>query len=283
LLPQTKIVEPSFNIRTDNANALQKHLFAEAGPQGLSLICADTATNTITDCVVYHFAAGINTAGLREQLTSIFAEEPLLAQSYKKIDLVYAFNEAILTPHEVYNAVTNAAMLSDIFGDAPETVVKTDFIYRQNIHNVYRVPAAINAAVNAATPSANYTHQYSLLADAFMAEGNTLHVVFYTHSLTVLLRKQGNLQLVRHFEYSTPETAAWYLLNVCSCFGLTANEVSLVLHGMIDGKSALYAELYKYFLQIDFATLPQGLKYSIDTAAVPHHYFSHLFAMLLCV
>jgi hypothetical protein len=276
-------VEPSFNIRTENSPPSSKHLLAELGPQGLSLVCADAATNTITDCVVYHFAAGADAATLQGQLAGIFAAEPLLAQPCKKTDLVYAFGEAILTPHELYNAVSNATMLDDVFGDAAEALVKTDFMYRHNLHNVYRVPAFINTAVNTALPSAVCTHQYSFLADAFSGEGNRLHVIFYTHSLTAVLHKEGKLQVIRDFGYDTPETAAWHLLNICTSFGLTANEVSLVLHGMVDGKSALYAELYKYFLQVEFAGLPQGLTYSIEIAAVPHHFFSHLFAMMLCV
>jgi Protein of unknown function (DUF3822) len=283
LPPQTKIVEPSFNIRIDNTVAAQQHLLAEAGLQGLSLICADADTNTITSCVVYHFAPGLSPNAIAAQLQQLFATEPLLAHRYKKTDFVYAFNQAILTPHEVYNAVNNAEMLDGIFGDAGETVLKTDFVYKLNLHNVYRVPAAVNAVVNTAFPAASFTHQYSLLADAFSGEGNRLHAIFYTHSLTVLLRREGKLQVIQHFNYDTPETAAWHLLNTCSRFDIAANDAELILHGMIDNKSALYAELYKYFQQVSFAGLPDGLKYSIEMAALPHHFFSHLFAMMLCV
>jgi hypothetical protein len=283
LPPQTKIVDPSFNIRTDNTGATQQHLLAEAGPQGLSLVCADADTNTVTSCVVYHFAPGMGNAAVAAQLQQLFATEPLLAQTYKKTDFIYAFNQAILTPHEVYNAVSNTEMLDGVFGDAQETVLKTDFVYRQNLHNVYRVPAAVNAVVNRAFAAANFTHQYSLLADAYSEQGNRLHAIFYTHSLTVVLRRQGRLQVIQHFVYDTPETAAWHLLNTCHSFDMAANDAELILHGMIDNKSALYAELYKYFQQVGFAGLPEGLKYSSEVAALPHHFFSHLFAMMLCV
>jgi Protein of unknown function (DUF3822) len=283
LPPQTKIVEPSFNIRTDNTGTAQQHLLAEAGPQGLSLVCTDADTNTVTSCVVYHFAPGMGDAAIAAQLQQIFSIEPLLAHTYKKTDFVYAFNQAILTPHEVYNAVSNTDMLDGVFGDAQETVLKTDFVYRQNLHNVYRVPAAVNAVVNTAFGAANFTHQYSLLADAYSGQGNRLHAIFYTHSLTVVLRRQGRLQVIQHFVYDTPETAAWHLLNTCRSFDMDANDAELILHGMIDNKSALYAELYKYFQQVGFAGLPEGLKYSIEVAALPHHFFSHLFAMMLCV
>jgi Protein of unknown function (DUF3822) len=276
-------VEPSFHIQTGNAGSAQQHLLAEAGPQGLSLVCTDADTNTVTACAVYHFAPGISAAAIATQLQQLFDTAPLLAQPYKKTDFVYAFNQAILTPHEVYNAVNNTEMLDGVFGDAAETVLKTDFVYRQNLHNVYRVPAAVNAVVNTAFMAANSTHQYSLLADAYSGEGNRLHAIFYTHSLTVLLRREGKLQVIQHFDYDTPETAAWHLLNTCRNFDVAANDAELVLHGMIDNKSALYAELYKYFQNISFAGLPDGLKYSIEVAAMPHHFFSHLFAMMLCV
>ncbi len=276
-------MEPSFNIHTENSSTSQQHLLAEAGPQGLSLICADTDTNTITACVVYHFTPGKSPADIAAQLKQIFADAPLLRHTYKKTDFVYAFNEAILTPHEIYNEVNNNLMLDGVFGDAQETVLKTDFVYRQHLHNMYRIPAAVNAVVNAAFPVAGFTHQYSLLADAFAEEGNRLHAIFYTSSLTVLLRKGGKLQVIQQFAYDTPETAAWHLLNTCRSFGAEVADTALVLHGMIDNKSALYAELYKYFQQPEFAALPEGLQYSNEVAAVPHHFFSHLFAMMLCV
>ncbi len=276
-------MEPSFNIRPENTGTTQQHLLAEAGPQGLSIICADADTNTITSCVVYHFAPGIKPAAIAAQLQQLFATEPLLANRYKKTDFIYAFNQAVLTPHEVYNAVSNTEMLNVVFGDAEETVLKTDFVYKLNLHNVYRVPAAVNAVVNTALPAAVFTHQYSLLADAYGGEGNRLHVIFYTNSLTVLLRREGKLQVIQYFDYDTPETAAWHLLNTCRSFDIAAADAEIVLHGMIDNKSALYAELYKYFQQIGFAGLPDGLKYSIEVAALPHHFFSHLFAMMLCV
>jgi hypothetical protein len=275
-------VEPSFNIRSGDTPSLQKHLLAEIGPQGLSLVCTGE-TGAVTDCVVYHFAAGTSSEILARQLTGIFAAEPLLASPYKKTDLVYAFDQAILTPHEVYNMVNNDQMLDEVFGDAQEMVGKTDFVYKQNLHTVYRVPAAVNFAVNAAFPLASCTHQYSLLADAFGREKEGFHAIFYTHSLVVVLHSGGKLQVIRHFGFDTPETAAWHLLNVCSCCNISPAEVALTLHGMIDSKSALYAELYKYFMQLNFAALPPGLKYSLETAAQPHHFFSHLFAMMLCV
>jgi Protein of unknown function (DUF3822) len=282
LPPQTKIVEPSFNIRSENTHTAQQHLLVEAGPQGLSLVCADADTKIVTSCVVYHFTPGMHTAAIAEQLSELFATEPLLRHSYKKTDFVYAFNQAILTPHEVYNAVSNTEMLDGVYGDAADAVLKTDFVYKQNIHCVYRVPVAVNTVVTRAFPAAGITHQYSLLADAF-GGGSSLYAVFYTNSLTVLLRKEGRLQVVQQLAYDTPETAAWHLLNTCRCFDVQANNTALVLYGMIDSKSALFAELYKYFQQVSFAALPDGLQYSSEITALPPHFFSHLFAMKLCV
>lgn len=276
-------MEPSFNIQSDNSSTPQQHLLAEAGPQGLSLICTDMDTNTVTACVVYHFASGKNAGELAAQLQQIFADAPLLRYTYKKTDFVYAFNQAILAPHDIYKSVSISDMLDGVFGDAEDTVLKTDFVYRQHLHNMYRIPAAVHAVVNAAFPAAGFTHQYSLLADAYAEEGNRLHAIFYTGSLTVLLRKEGKLQVIQQFAYDTPETAAWHLLNTCRGFGAEVADTALVLHGMIDNQSALYAELYKYFQQPEFAALPEGLHYSSEVAAVPHHFFSHLFAMKLCV
>ena len=52
---------------------------------------------------------------------------------------------------------------------------------------------------------------------------------------------------------------------------------------MIDEKSALYAAIYKYFLNIEFEKLPDGFTYDGAIKEFPPHFFSHLFALASCV
>jgi hypothetical protein len=116
-----------------------------------------------------------------------------------------------------------------------------------------------------------------------MGEGSQVYCIFNTGQLTLLLQKEGKLQAMQNFSYKTPEDAAYHLLNLCRSFETGVKDVTVHLTGMIDAASALYAELYKYFLNIFFEALPEEYEYPEKVRKHPSHYFSHLFAIAKCV
>jgi hypothetical protein len=101
--------------------------------------------------------------------------------------------------------------------------------------------------------------------------------------MTVLLRKQGQLQLIQNFEFNTPEDVAYHVLNVCKNFEVDASATVVTVSGMIDANSNLYNGLYKYVASVKFYELPGNHNYAAAIKEHPAHYFSHLFALASCV
>ena len=116
-----------------------------------------------------------------------------------------------------------------------------------------------------------------------MTEGDELFVGFQTNHLTMMLCKEGRLQVIQHFEYSSPEDAAYHLLNACRSFEVLPDKVHLHISGLIDERSGLYEALYKYFLNIEFDKLPAGFSFTEEIKDHPSHFFSHLFYQASCV
>lgn len=278
--PQTKIVHPSFNIHS-GSSAADQHLFVHAGAGSISLLTLDAATKSVNDIVCYYFDASADEERIAENYKEVFAEEALLKQSFRKTDLVYTFPESILTPHEVYSSINADDMLQAVYGDLHPGAVKTDFMYRYNLHNVYRVPAMVNSFLQQQLPFANFTHQFSLFPDTRKEDG--LFVCFYPNSFVALLREAGNIKAVRSFNYASPDDAAYHLLALCQSFGPASYDTTLLLSGTIDPDSALYQELHKYFLNIAFASLPDEFSYPQQVNDHPLHYFSHLVSISACV
>ncbi len=275
-------MNPSFHIQAAKIDTTSAHLLVEAGPMGISFVIRD-AGNCFPAVVVYSFPANINAAAIADQLEEIITGETILQQQYKKKDIVWTFPESILVPPEFMDASANVEMLNLIYGDLNRANTKTDFLFRHNVHNIYRVPVEVSNAFARHFPYANETHQYSLLPDLLPNAGNHLLAVFYNSRFTLVLHKEGKLQLIRNFEYHDPDDAAYHLLNVCENFETDVANVELHLTGMIDAGSGLYAGLYKYFLNIQFETLPENVLYTDEIKDQPHHYFSYLFALSLCV
>jgi hypothetical protein len=106
-------------------------------------------------------------------------------------------------------------------------------------------------------------------------EGN-MYVDFRPDDFTVLLVKSSRLLLAQTYTYSTPEDVVYYLLKICAQLGLSQQELQLQVSGLIDSDSALYKELYQYFLNIEFRESGwQGNEY-------PAHFFTTLNDLARC-
>jgi len=181
------------------------------------------------------------------------------------------------------NADRNLNMLILVFGDAKQGIIRSDFLYKHNLHNVYRIPEQAIDIFSACLPVATQTHLFSAIVNRDMPEGNHLFTVFYGNSLTIMLCREGKLQVIQNFNYTHADDCVFHLLNVCKGFDVQPESVTLHINGMIDEHSGLYAAIYKYFLNIEFDTLPDGYTYDDGIKDHPPHFFSHLFALASCV
>ena len=249
---------------------------------GISIFILDN-DNYFRNVLIYSFPVEMQAAEFTKEIKRILQSEDLLQKQYKKTNIFWSFPESILVPPEFMDRDTNNEMLGLVYGDANGGVVKNDFLYKHNLHNVYRVPVNIHDIFSSQFSSGSQTHQYSLLVDRKPGDGNELVAVFYTNSFTVMLRKPGALQVVQSFTYNNPADAAYHLLNVCQSFGVAPDSVTLHISGLVDESSNLYAAIYNYFLNTRFDELPGNFEYREEIKAHPQHFFSHLFALAACV
>ena len=275
-------VNPSFNIQAPGINFESAQLFAEAGPMGVSLVVLG-ADNCFNALITYSFAAGLSDTELTENIKSICSSENLLQKKYNKTHIFWSFAESIFVPAELMNEDRNLNMLNLVFGDAKKGAIHSDFLYKQNLHNVYRLPDSVVEILSNHLAVATQTHLFSTLVNRDVPAGNHLFTVFYSNSLIILLCKEGKLQVVQNFTYTNADDCVFHLLHVCKGFDVQPDSTTLHINGMIDERSGLFAAIYKYFLNIVFDTLPEDHIYHEILKDHPPHFFSHLFALASCV
>jgi Protein of unknown function (DUF3822) len=278
---KSKIVQASFSIHTEQQDDDAAQLLVSIGPAAVSFITSNPNNKSVYDIVVYLFGNAADSRFSAQNLKAICTNENILKKRYSKTHIVYGFDESIIVPKEVYDKSSSANMMADFFGDSILWKICTDFMYRHNLYNVYALPPDVFDAAEAQFPFTNTTHQNSLLPDIFTANG--LHLIFYPHSFTLFLKNQGKLQVMKTFVFSAADDVAYHVLNTCTQFGTDVNATTVFLYGMIDKKSGLFSELYKYFPALEFSVPPPGYQLPVDSADYPHHYFSHLIHMSICV
>jgi Protein of unknown function (DUF3822) len=276
-----KHVNPSFSIRSANNSYDNAQLFAEAGPTGVSLTALEG--DTFKAVVVYSFPGSLSTAEQLELFDHIFTNEPLLQLRFSRSHIFWTFPQSILVPAELMNEDRNLNMLNLVFGDVETGAIRSDFLYKHNLHNVYRVPQPVIDRIANYLPVASQTHVFSAMVNREIPADDHMFAVFYSNSITIMLCRNGKLQVIQNFVYNEPEDCVFHLLNICKGFDVAQSNVNLHISGMIDAGSGLYAAIYKYFLHIQFDGLPEGYRYDEDLTAQPPHFFSHLFALASCV
>lgn len=272
----------TFKIGTTENVSNDARLLIEISQHGISYIVIDNGS----ECVAlhsYHFAPNTMIEKAADELKKLVSEEHILREDFKSTTIIYAHPQSVMVPSDLLQEQEKKQMLELVCGDINEAFIRTDFLFRQYTHNIYPVPKQVDAVVSYLFSSPVSTHLYSLLPDMYQGQGNHLHCIFNPSSFTAMLVKEGKLQAIQTFSFKTPEDVAYYLLQLCESFEADVNEITLHLNGMIDKSSNLYAELYKYFLNLEFASLPDQFLYPEDINSYPSHYFSYLFTAATCV
>jgi hypothetical protein len=100
-----------------------------------------------------------------------------------------------------------------------------------------------------------------------------LHIIFYHSHFIITAVRDKELQLIQRLVYNSVYEVVYHILNVCERLAMPINETYIVISGLIDLKSALYAELYKYVYHLH---IDEAGETAFDKAILsdyPAHYF----------
>ena len=83
--------------------------------------------------------------------------------------------------------------------------------------------------------------------------------------------------------YTAPDDVLYYLLKCCQQLNFSQQTMKVFLSGLIEKDSALYRELYKYFINLEFESLAREIKLTEALTIHPEHYYSSISKLAACV
>ncbi len=194
-----------------------------------------------------------------EQTDSAALEElmqlaPVLKEQFYSVQVSWDFTGSALLSSADHQPEESGKLLRALYGTNGQEAVITENIADWQLYNMYAVPAELLHKVQQQFPAAQSRHQFSLAIKQVIAatEQGNMYVDFRPDDFTIMLVRSSRLLLAQTYAYSTPEDVLYYLLKCCEQLGLSQQELQLQVSGLIDIDSALYKELYQYFLHIDF-------------------------------
>ena len=274
-------MKPVFKIgNSEELNSSQAVLLMEIGETHCCFAILDYANQMIVQSDCYTFNE--NESG--DILQKVLQAHKELKNSFRQTVIGYYLPENILIPSKFYRYEETQTLLQALY-EKGQNIVVSESVPEWQLYNTYHVPAAIHQLINRSFATGNFWHVHSIMLKNGIEphEGGNLIVDFKTDSFCVIAIKNNSVLLAQIFSYVKVEDILYWLLDICQQFSLPQTEVKLVLSGLIEKKSAIFKELYQYFLNIEFASVDEDIRLSGDFYEYPAHFFSSLFKLASCV
>lgn len=200
-------------------------------------------------------------------------------KNFQSVIVCSALPQAILTPTKYFN---NSYDALDIVYDQPDQEYKHDLIPEWQMVNMYSIPQALHQLLQDSFPDVQYTHAYTpavKVYNGYVADSQ-LMVHFTPQQFRVLLKKDAAIHLAQTYHYTTPLDVIYYLLKICYEFELDQSGAYIILSGLVEKDSSLFAEIQQYFANVHFAHPPE-LK--LPDNSLPHYFFTSLYNLATCV
>jgi len=216
-------------------------------------------------------------------LRDIHLKHPELRETYHHIFICYDHPQSVLVPLNHYKLDDARLLLQSMFGISGKDAVVTEPLPGWQLHNIYAVPKGVYDWAYQYFPSSNYWHTYSIGIKNIVPtdfEGS-LAADFRSDDFSLVVTRGNKVLLTQTFPYSTPADVVYYLLDTCRQFSFQQETVRLSLAGLIAKDSALYKELYQYFLHIRFRESEWRVP-ATDEQTYPLHFFTSLNDLAKC-
>ena len=198
--------------------------------------------------------------------------------SFDKVIICSAFAQALLVPQNYY---TKRNTLLNVIYDNPGQKHLNNTVEEWQIITTYSLPDTLHQLIISRFSSAQFFHAYTptlKIYNGFFA-ADQLNIHFTTRYFRVFVKRGNEIRLAQIYSYKTPLDVIYYLLKICYEFSMNQSEAFLVVSGLIDKDSAMYAELHNYFLNLHFAQAPS---YVLPENEYPHYYFTSLYNLAAC-
>ena len=270
---ENTVLKQLFNIKNDSSDNAGQVLSLRVGEKHISFAITNrsgSAVYQLAYCTVHEMN--------ENELEEFWSAYPVLNNSFLLGLVAWDYPQSLLIPSTGFKQEDAGLLLRTSYNINNQPAV-AEAIPHWQLYNVFAAPKEIQEWMSKKFPAAKSGHQYSLdirNINAADSEG-TIQVDFRKDDFTILAARQSKFLLAQTFEYSTPEDVLYYLLKTCQQFSLSQQQVHIQLSGLVDKESALYKELYQYFIHVAFREASWNM-----SNEYPAHFFTSLNDLAKC-
>jgi hypothetical protein len=265
------MVQKTFSLYSETAPF--SSLFVEVGKNQLTFWTKGVESGKVHALELFEFEY-ISTNDFGEIFREIKLLSKLAVDSYKDVNVIWENEECLLVPAAYATASSGEVYLEAIYGVAVNDVLVEN--KEEEVSTIFRVNKDSKDVISRQYPFAKHIHKYEI-ARNLVKDGSAL--VFYRDHFLMAIAKDGNLLLMRNFEYETPEDVVYHFIHACTQYNIPVDEMVVTISGLVDTNSALYSELYKYVKVLKVDAYNEDEVEADTFKDYPSHYFSPFFKL----
>lgn len=246
------------------------------GEKHISFAISDFNSKKVKQ-IVWDSAEEVNDSSLEEW----YSFHPEVRDDFSKIQIGYNFPQSTLVSAGDFQQDQSKEILRGFSGINDSSIIISDTLIEWQLVNTYAIPAYVHNWVIKKFPGASFKNQYTvnIKSGNIKYAGGSFIIDFRPEEFSVIVLKEGRLILAQTYSYLVPDDVIYYLMKIVHQYSFSQKEVLIQLSGLIDRQSALFKELYQYFINIEFR---EG-EWSLPVSDYPTHFFTSLNDLAKCV
>jgi len=216
-----------------------------------------------------------------ESLGSIFMAHPELSRGFHSVQVGFDHPQSLLVPFQLFDKDAAPQIMSTMFGKKEGTEVLSEPVKEWQLYNIYSVNGELRNWLARKFTSANYYHNYSVSIRLPSSNGDRLVINLQTDEFSIVGMKHDKLVIAVTYEYASPSDVLYHLLKICELHSFSQRDTEICIAGLIERESALFREIYQYFLHTSFRE-PGWDASNLGDNQFPNHFFTPLNDLARC-
>jgi hypothetical protein len=269
------LLHPVYFFKNNSVDIAAQHLLVQNGAAFCGFVLYDKLQKTVNAWVLYETKEHLNEQLLNEIITA----KDWLKVSFQSVTIVDYTHRNTLVPRQLISTGAEEMISNFLPGSFQNTVALEDAA--GEALNLYKTDAAAYVALNKQFINAQWLHHESLVMKQAPAQEPIITVEIWFNTMLLFAQQNGKWLLLQQRTYQTPEDVLYHILN-CKQQHAMADDVQVVLRGMVETNSALYQLLHQYILNLD---LQQQLvfEYPHNISDIAAHTKTLIDRILTCV
>ncbi len=225
---------------------------------------------------------------IKQSLTNIFNEEPLLSNKFSKVIFQYQSLRGMLVPESLFDS-KNLRVFLRFHHDVDDK----DLIHFQEIKPaeafvIFTIPVYLEELLETKYADIIYSHHsVPFIYNAIEIRKNednmpSIHIHFANDFFDVLINRNSKILLFNSFFYKKYSDVLFFVANILNLFSIKPNTSKMYLSGQIDEDSEMKNELGKMFNTISFDSLTPELNNILNFQMSSRHRFVNLLNLFYC-